>query len=145
MRGEFVYRAHQTGWLLLVSLLGTSLLVLAVSPAEPAWPAWLAAGSMLLAALALGRLTVEVGGGELRWRYGWLGLPRWQVPVTAIERIEPCGTCDVVGWGIHRTKEGWLYNMAGQQALRVVRRDGRRFRLGSADLAGLTRALQARL
>lgn len=145
MHDEFVYREHQAGWLLILALAGASLLVLAVGPAAPAWPRWLAIGSMLLGALALGRLTVEVGGGELRWRYGWLGLPRWRVPLAAIERIEPCRTHDVAGWGIHRTKEGWLYNIAGHDALRVVCRDGRRFRVGSADVAGLRRVLEPRL
>ncbi len=145
MQDEFVYRERQVGWVLILGLLGSALIVWAVSPPEPVWPIALAIGSMSLLSLALGRLTVEVGGGELRWRYGWLGLPRWRVPLADIERIEPCRTRAVEGWGIHRTKEGWLYNIAGQDALRVVRRDGRRFRLGSADIAGLQRVLQPRL
>lgn len=40
---------------------------------------------------------------------------------------------------------GMLYNMAGRDALRVTRRDGRRFRIGSADVAGLVRVLEPRL
>lgn len=49
-----------------------------------------------------------------------------------------------VGWVLLL---GWAAAVlvAGRDALRVTRRDGRRFRIGSADVAGLVRVLEPRL
>lgn len=149
MRDEYVYREHQVGWVLVLLLLGSAAAVLVVTHgAEPAWPHRVALALMLLPALGLGRLTVEVAGGELRWRFGWLGWLGWpggRIALADIRSIERCQTGWLDGWGIRSTREGMLYNMAGRDALRVTRCDGRRFRIGSADVAGLARVLEPRL
>jgi hypothetical protein len=154
MRDECIYRERQIAWgpmLGLALAAGVGLpLHLAFDPGAELWPhgAALALGALIV--LCLGSLTVEVGGGELRWYFGWLGSrlggwPGGRVALAEIERIEPCRSRWWEGWGVSHTREGWLYNFAGLSALRVVQRDGKRFRLGSADVAGLQRVLAPRL
>jgi len=149
MREEYVYRERQLGWAIVLLLLGSALFVLTVSlwrePLGPPWPLLLLATALGLTALAMGSLTVEVGGGELRWRFGWLGWPRGHVALADIARVEPCRSKWWEGWGIRVTPNGMLYNIAGMDALQVTRRDGKRFRLGSADVAALMRVLAPRL
>lgn len=149
MDGEYVYRERQVGWGVWVGL-GAALCIGLPLHARLDPGAALGVHVLLLAVaavlvLALGSLTVEVGGGELRWRYGWLGWPRWRLPLAEIARIEPCRSGALEGWGIRVTSEGMLYNIHGREALRITRRDGLRLRLGSGDVAGLVRALQPRL
>ncbi|HSQ10943.1 MAG TPA: hypothetical protein VLN25_10080 [Burkholderiaceae bacterium] len=47
------------------------------------------------------------------------------------------------GWGVHRTRRGWLYNVAGQDAVLVRRSDGTAVLLGSDEPRKLKDALQA--
>lgn len=149
MRDEYVYRERQIGWLILIALALGSGLVFGVTwwkqPSELQGPLGLLAVGLGLVALGMGSLTVEVGGGELRWRFGWLGWPGGRVRLTDIASVEPCRTKWWEGWGIRFTPDGMLYNVSGFDALRVTRRDGKRFRLGSADPAGVMRVLTPRL
>jgi hypothetical protein len=149
MREEYVYRERQFGWTIMLMLLGAALFVVSVTlwrePLHPPWQPLLLGTVLGLVALAMGSLTVEVGGGELRWRFGWLGWPGGHVALADIARVEPCRTKWHEGWGIRITPNGMLYNISGLDALQVTRRDGKRFRLGSADVAGLMRVLAPRL
>lgn len=149
MRNEYVYRERQTAWPVLVVLtICLGIIFWAFRSVESAFDRWSVLGAAALVAgalLCLGCMTTEVGGGELRWGFGWLPWPRWRISLSEIDRIEKCRTRWTDGWGIQHTREGWLYSIAGFDALRVVRRDGQCFRLGSADLAGLYRSLDERL
>jgi hypothetical protein len=149
MREEYVYRERQVGWVILVSMAVAAVFLQVVAwwhdPSDPHWPLRLVAFALSLVALGMGSLTVEVGGGELRWRFGWLGWPGGRVALADIARVEPCRNKWWEGWGIRITPEGMLYNVSGLDALRVTRRDGKRFRLGSADPAGVMRVLTPRL
>ena len=96
-------------------------------------------------ALCLGCLQTEVGSGELRWGFGWPGFPSWKLALGDIAKVEICRSRWHEGWGLRHTREGWLYNVWGFDTVRVTRRDGRSFRLGSADASALQRALASRL
>lgn len=71
------------------------------------------------------------------------GVWRKEVRVDEIMAAEPTTTTFVDGSGIHLTRRGWLYNVAGRRAVLITRRDGRRFLLGTDDPAGLVAALRA--
>jgi hypothetical protein len=46
------------------------------------------------------------------------------------------------GWGIHLTPYGWLYNVAGWDAVAITLRNGRKFALGTDDPHGLVDAIR---
>lgn len=129
------------------------LLVLATIPGSTAFLAGAAyydgeiAAVLLTLAATLGgvgyafsSLTVEVTAEELTWRFG-PGVFRGRVARTAILSATPVENPWWWGWGVHKTPRGWLYNISGLEAVEIVLRDGRMFRIGSDDSAGLARAL----
>jgi hypothetical protein len=64
------------------------------------------------------------------------------VPLADITRVAPTRTTFLEGWGIHRTRRGWLYNLAGRDAVHIVRADGREFMLGTDEPRRLVAALE---
>lgn len=146
---EYVYREQQVGWGLLFGLFASDAIALPLAwhfdPHHNAMLHLVIWSVFLGTVLFLGRLTVEVNPTELRWTYGWLGWPGGRVALADIERVEPGSFRWQEGWGIRTTRSGKLYNIAGRQTLRVVKRDGSSFRLGTADLRGLQNALAHRL
>ncbi len=85
-------------------------------------------------------LTVEVTAEELTWRFG-PGVFRGRVARADIVGATPVENPWWWGWGVHLTPRGWLYNISGLAAVEIIMRDGRTFRIGSDDSAGLARAL----
>jgi len=132
--------------LLLLGLAGAATLAALVLPSTRA----LALGPRLtLAASALAlfgsgaifsTLTITVDDERLAWHYG-AGLFRKSVPRSEIVAAEPTATMRLEGWGIHLTTRGWLYNVAGRQAVLVTMRGGKRFMLGTDEPAALVGAL----
>jgi hypothetical protein len=92
------------------------------------------------------RLTITIEDGFLRASFG-PGLVVKNVPVSEISSCRPIRIRWWYGWGIHLTPYGWLYNVAGWNAVAITLRDGRKFALGTDDPQGLTAAIrvQARL
>lgn len=106
---------------------------------------WAMLGSLaVIAGLAwlFSSLTVEVADGRLSWRFG----PRWlkkQVPLGDIAAALPVKTTWMEGWGIHYTQFGWLYNIAGFEAVAFELKNGKRFAVGTDEPTRLLSALQA--
>jgi hypothetical protein len=140
-----MYRHTQVGALILASLAAPVALRWGATqlPGAPKALLVVAAAVIAVAALLFATLTVSVGDGELRIRFGpGLVRRRW--------RLADIRSCEVVknpwwyGIGIHLTPRGWLYNVAGSGAVEVGLRDGRRFRLGSDEPEELCRVLRER-
>jgi hypothetical protein len=96
---------------------------------------------LLASAFTFSSFTIAAGNGRLVW---WFGprLLRKEVPLASIESAEPTTTSIVNGWGIHLTTRGWLYNVAGRQAVLVSLRGGKQFLLGTDEPARLVEALR---
>jgi hypothetical protein len=130
----------------LAGIVVATLLTLALSPATIAAGKWLivALYAVLIGAVALfGWLTVEVDAAELRLRFG-IGLIRRSVPLEDIRRCELVRTRVWWSYGLHLTTSGWLYNVAGRDAVRIEMRIGRAVIIGSDDAPGLKAAIDAR-
>jgi hypothetical protein len=129
----------------------TFILAVALMPAlyllDPkAGPALLIATPLLLLAFAaFDGLTVRIDGQALSWRFGHLGFPRGHVALTDIASAAVTRTTFWEGWGIRRTRRGWLYNVSGYDAVLVTRRDGKTFLLGSDEARKLKSALDSSL
>ncbi|HEX2998431.1 MAG TPA: hypothetical protein VHP14_26635, partial [Anaerolineales bacterium] len=49
------------------------------------------------------------------------------------------------GWGIHVIPRGWIFNVSGWEAVELQMKNGRKYRIGSDDAAGLVNALETSL
>lgn len=95
--------------------------------------------------LTLGRLVIELDDVELRWSFGFVGWPRWHMRLQDIASVSIAETSWIEGWGIRRTRQGWLYNASGRHCVRLVGHNGKVTRLGSQDPQRLRTFVEARL
>lgn len=49
------------------------------------------------------------------------------------------------GWGIRRIPDGWLYNVSGSWSVRVTMKDGKMYRIGTAEPKRLERFIKSRI
>jgi len=92
--------------------------------------------------LVMAHLRIRLAQGRLSWQFGFLGWPRWSLDVSEIEQVEVCETAWFEGKGIRLTREGMLYNAAGTGAVRIIKKDGTRLRLGSSEPEVLCACIQ---
>lgn len=90
------------------------------------------------------RLVVTVTESAVRLQFG-IGLIRKTIPLESIVSAEPVRNSWWYGWGIRIYPKGWLFNIAGLDAVELQMKRGPRLRIGTNDPVGLTGALQTRL
>jgi hypothetical protein len=151
------YRRSQTLWLLWILLPASMAWIVGAMLSDSAGAGGAGAGVvalvagvpllalMLLVLVLLGRFTLEIGQGRIEWRFGLIGRPRWSVALADVKVVETTRTRWCEGWGIRRTRRGWLYNAAGFGAIELQLRDGRVIRLGSDEPDCLRSFITARL
>lgn len=143
------YEHTQTGWPMRLTFgaAAAGLLVVAVlttgGELPPSARAALIVGALALALLGWvwGALTIRIADGRLHWRFG-LGWPHKSVPLERIASIETTRTRFCEGWGVHRTRRGWLYNVAGRDAVLIRQQDGKSFLLGTDEPRRLRNAIE---
>jgi len=101
-----------------------------------------AAVIMMVSSFAFSSLTIAVRDGQLSWWFG-PGIVKKTVPLSTIASAEPTTTSIFNGWGIHLTGRGWLYNVAGRQAVLITQQDGKRFLLGTDEPDSLAQIIMA--
>jgi hypothetical protein len=100
----------------------------------------------VIALAVFGRLRIDLDASTLEWQFGYLGFPRWRLPLADIASVTPVRTGWTDGWGIHyRRGQGWLYNARGFDAVRIDKRDGSVVRLGTDEPERLVSFITARL
>ena len=119
------YQHTQRGKLLLI-VMGIMSTVFIIVGATVLRQLLIAPPILLLAAWLFHSLTIEIDGGELRWRFG-PGLIRKRVPLDQIISAEPVRTNVIEGWGIHLSRFGWLYNVSGFDAVSIRVKNGQHF------------------
>jgi hypothetical protein len=93
----------------------------------------------------LGRLVIEVHDDRLAWRFGYLGWPRWQLPLSDIGLLQCVRVSALRGAGIRGIGKDRLFSVAiGGPALRITTRDGRVVTLGTPEPERLQAAIEAR-
>lgn len=88
-----------------------------------------------------GSLTVRIADGRLRLHFG-PGWPNKSWPLEDIAAVELTRTTFADGWGVHRTRRGWLYNVSGRDAVALELKDGRTVLVGTDEPRRLRAALQ---
>jgi hypothetical protein len=88
-------------------------------------------------------LTVEVDAREVRVRFG-IGVFRKTIALADVRRCEVIRTRVWWGWGLHWTPSGWLYNVAGREAVRLELVREKAVMIGSDEALALKQAIDAR-
>lgn len=96
---------------------------------------------LLITIILFYKLTITIEDETLCASFG-IGLIRKKLPVSGIAGCEPIRIRWWYGWGIHLTPDGWLYNVAGGDAVAVTLRDGRKIAFGTDDPDGLISAIR---
>lgn len=136
------YEHKQTACWTIYALGLPALILLPLGAFSPATrPAMFVPLVLLLCAFLFWKLTIKIDNEKLRVSFG-PGLVRKTVPVADIVACESIRTRWWWGWGIHLTPYGWLYNVAGFDAVVITMRNGRRFCLGTDQPAELVAAIR---
>ncbi|KDR95238.1 hypothetical protein SAMN02745945_00391 [Peptoclostridium litorale DSM 5388] len=85
-------------------------------------------------------LTVEIDEEFLRIRFG-IGLIRKKLALSEIKSCSIVKNRWYYGWGIHLTPRGWLYNVSGFDAVEIVMKSGKKYRIGTDVPDELEKAL----
>ncbi|MCX8091736.1 MAG: hypothetical protein N3I86_12535 [Verrucomicrobiae bacterium] len=140
------YRHTQFGWIT-VGICGAIVLIFALCPTPARAPReWVfSIPAMVLGILVLlfGTLTVEVDDERIRLWFG-IGLVRKTIPLADIASCRPVRNRWWWGWGIRAIPGGWLYNVSGLDAVELVLRNGRIFRIGTDEPQRLWEFIEAR-
>ncbi len=101
--------------------------------------------AILLCCAVLGyRMEVTVDGFVLRIAVG-PGIPLKRIPLREIASCRPVRNRWWYGWGIHRVRNGWLYNVSGLDAVELVLRNGNVVRVGTDEPEVLHDAVISRI
>ena len=136
------YRHTQLGWVALVAVVPGLVVALALVPLAraPVGVAVAIAAVALVGAL-FATLTVEVDARQVRVSFTG-GVVRRTVELQDVREHRSVRNPWYYGWGIHRYPGGgWLWNVAGPDAVELVLRDGRRLRIGTDEPEALARAI----
>jgi hypothetical protein len=149
--GRPLYEHTQAGWPTRVALLAVAMIF--VGSTMLAGPVEVGTADVVMlagatAALVVGwlwsSLTVRIADGALRLQFG-LGVPRRTIRLSDIDSLEVTRTRFWDGWGLRRTRRGWLYNVSGYDALLVRCKDGRALLVGTDEPRKLKAALERAL
>lgn len=137
-----VYSRTQIGYLMVI-VIGAGIFLLAnffyLHGYQPFFIAVLIVLVVCLFLFAV--LNVRVDSEKISIRFG-IGLIRKEFQVTDIASHEIVKNPWYYGWGIRRTPHGWLYNVSGFGAVELRMKDGRSYRIGTNDTAGLYNAIE---
>ena len=88
-------------------------------------------------------LTVSVGEGFVCCRYGPVGLLRKRIPFEDIVSVQAVRNSWLAGWGVRWLRGGTtLWNVSGLDAVELIFKSGKRFRIGTDQPEELSRAIE---
>ena len=143
------YEQTQTGTLISALLSGLAL----ISGGSGAWTVFrstviralpMLAASVLLAACAFtfDSLTVKVSPTYISLKFG-IGIIRKRFAIVDVQNAAIVRNRWYYGWGIRLTPHGWLYNISGLDAVEIQLRNGRKYRIGTAEPIELLSAIES--
>lgn len=98
--------------------------------------------ALLVAGLVFTRLTVRIERDALHVTFG-PGWPRRVLPLADIMSVEATRTRWFEGWGIRSTARGWLWNVAGFDAVLLRLANGKTLLVGTDEPQQLRRAIES--
>ena len=144
--GRLRYEHRQTGWMMVVASCVPALclaIVLLTADTTQDVPTPLLSGIVVVTLVVLigfSSLQVRLTADDLVVRFG-IGLVRKSVRLKDIVTAEVVRTHWYEGWGIHWTRRGMLYNVAGFDAVRLRLVNGKALMVGSDEAERLAAAI----
>lgn len=139
-----MYKHTQIGWLTLI-LLGIGILLTGYfGILYSNWIALSVFGVLMICTILFSSLTVIVNNNSIEIKFG-SGLIRKKF------RFEEIESCTVVknrwwyGWGIRKIPKGWLFNISGLDAVELLMRNGKVYRIGTDEPQELIEFIQKKL
>jgi hypothetical protein len=140
-----VYRHTQIGYVMIAALLAGAIAPLAAVTVQPLRVAMACLTGLLLLCLVLfPTLTTRVTQDSLYCHFGF-GLIHRTIRLSDLTAVSVVRNRWLSGWGLRLTPSGWLWNVSGFDAVELLFRDGRRFRIGTDQPQALCAALQSQL
>jgi hypothetical protein len=138
-----IYRHKQVGTLLMLGLGATALACGAgvYAATGEALGAAAVVGLILITNLLFSSLEIAVDGREVVVAFG-PGLIRKRFAVADIAAARAVRNAWWYGWGIHLTPHGWLFNVAGLDAVELEMKSGRKVRIGTDEPLRLVAAIE---
>lgn len=129
-------------WLLLVAAIVVAVSAAVAASSGGTGVGWVVlVGVTVLALLSVfSRLTVVVVPTAVVAHFGW-GWPRRRVELDRIVAVRPVRNKWWYGYGVRKVPNGWMYNVAGLDAVELELAEGRVFRIGTDDVQPLVAAL----
>jgi len=137
------YRHTQIGWSMLVVLATAAVITIAVVPRSSAFDL-IAPATLSLCLFLFASLTVAADQERIEARFG-LGLIRKTIHWAAISSARPVRNSPLLGLGIRWIGTGWMFNVSGLNAVELSLKNGKVFRIGTDDPAGLNAFIERRL
>lgn len=134
------YRHTQVGVLPIIMWIAMTTFCVALALREHLIVLWVTAAILAVFGLGMSYLTTTVTAEQVRVVFG-PQLYRKRIPIAEIASVEPARSFPLEGWGIRITGEGMLYNITGNEAVRIRLRSGGKLRIGTDDVSGLIAAI----
>lgn len=91
------------------------------------------------------RLKVEVNKEAITLLFG-IGIIKKRIDITEIESVETVTNRFLYGWGIRLTPHGWMWNIAGYNAVELnYKNSTKKFRIGCEDSDELKAAIESNM
>lgn len=86
------------------------------------------AAALAIASILFCKLTVRISADYVILRFG-IGLIKKRITLQDVHAVTAVRNRWFYGWGVHLTPRGWLYNVSGFDAVEIVLKNGRKFRI----------------
>jgi len=96
---------------------------------------------VIVTGAVVSRLTATVDERSVTAAFGW-GWPARSLEVADIVAARRVRNSWWHGWGIRKVRRGWMYNIAGYDAVELELRSGKVFRIGTDEPGALLAAIE---
>jgi lipid-A-disaccharide synthase-like uncharacterized protein len=145
-----MYRTKQIGWVIIILvmlvMIGQLILVMILEDNDQEVKPYIYLTIAVFGALLLlfYRLETVIDQTEIRISFG-IGLIKKKIALGEIEQTEAVRNTFWYGWGIRLTPHGWMWNIAGYDAVQLTLKSGKKFRIGTDNAQLLKSEIDKRL
>ena len=127
-----MYKHRQVGWIILVISIPLILILGFWAALTPVPYVAITAIALLVCIILFSTLTVVGDARELSFYFG-PGIVRRRFVYKEIKSAEKVRNRWYYGWGVRWYGPGWLYNVAGLDAIELTLASGKRLRIGTDE------------